>query len=342
MDYRRADHPELVLPVVDAHLDLCMYLRRERQKGRRQVMASDFMDDIRKHGVQCIISAIFVDEYGESGSALQQACDQIAALQAEERETPGLFRICKNSRELKQARDDGMLAILLSFEGAEPLGMNPELLDFFYSVGVRGLGLAHARRNQACDGARYSDTRYNIGGGLTDFGVELICRAQALGMLIDVSHLNDAGTEDVLAITQGPVIASHSNCRALNSTRRNLTDDQIRAIAARGGVIGVNGCSAVVSDRADGVNLEMLANHVDHLVQAGGIEHVGLGLDLAEMILSGSSIEVNGFQQLVTDIIPGYAGLSQLTDILLKRRYTVDMIKKIYAGNFFRVFGEVL
>lgn len=329
-------------PVFDAHLDLGMYLRQERQKGRRKVIAEDFITDMKENGVIGIISAIFVDEGAINGSALEQACEQIAALRAEERESPGLFRICTDYQTLRQAIDEGVLAILLSFEGAEPLGMNPELLNFFHDAGVRGLGLAHARRNQACDGARYSDSPYNGGCGLTDFGAELVRRAEELGMLIDISHLNDPGTADVLAITSAPVIASHSNCRALNPTRRNLTDEQIRAVADRGGVVGVNGCSAIVSDRSERAGLEMLANHVDHLVRVGGIDHVGLGLDIAEMILPDSDIEVNGRRQRIRDLVPGYAGLPLLTDTLRRRGYTEEELTKIYSGNFLRVFQEVL
>lgn len=335
-------HTMLRLPVIDAHLDLGMYLRQERQKGRRKVIASDFIDDMRQNGVIGVISAIFVDEHTINGSALEQACEQIAALQAEERESPGLFRICTNYQTLYQTVEEGMLAILLSFEGVEPLGLNPELLNFFHSAGVRGMGLAHARRNQACDGARYSASPHNDGCGLTDFGVELVRRAEELGMLIDVSHLNDPGTADVLSLVSGPVIASHSNCRALNPTKRNLTDEQIRAIADRGGVVGVNGCSAIVSDRPDGVSMEMLANHVDRLVQVGGIDHVGLGFDIAEMIMPDSYIEVNGFRQRIRDIVPGYAGLPLLTDTLRQRGYTEEELSKIYSGNFLRVFREVL
>ncbi len=342
MECEKSGHPAMCPPVFDAHLDLGMYLRQERQKGRREVIAADFIRDMKENGVVGVIAAIFVDEVSINGTALEQACEQIAALRAEERESPGLFRICTDYQMLREAIDEGLVAVLLSFEGAEPLGTNPELLNFFYDAGVRGLGLAHARRNQACDGAMYSDSPYNGGCGLTDFGVELVRRGEELGMLLDVSHLNDPGAEDVLSLAGGPVIASHSNCRALNPTRRNLTDGQIRAIADRGGVIGVNGCSAIVSDRPEGVSLEMLANHVDHLVQVGGIDHVGLGFDIAEMILPDSYIEVNGYRQRIRDLVPGYAGLPMLTDTLRRRGYTEEGLAKIYSGNFLRVFREVL
>lgn len=329
-------------PAIDAHLDLGLYLRRERQKGRRQVLLEDYLSDMRAGNVKAVVSAIFVDEQSEWGSALQQACDQVVALQTEVKEATDFFRICTNSAEIEAAYACGKIALLLSFEGIEPLEGNPELLDFFYNAGVRGMGLAHTRRNKACDGANYTDSAYNLGCGLTDFGIELIRRAQKLHMMIDVSHLNDAGIDDVLAITKGPVVASHSNCRAINPTRRNLTDEQICAIADRGGVIGINGCSAIISDKPCGDMLEAMLRHVDHLVKVGGTDCVGLGFDIAEMILPDGHICVNGNDILVRDAVPGYSALEGLADRLKGRGYSENAIEKIFHGNFSRVFHDVL
>ena len=333
---------QMKIPVVDAHYDLGMFLRQERQKGKRKIIESELMPGLKQGGVQVLVNAVYVDETGINGSSLQQACEQLAALQAEQRESPGLFDICTSYAELEKAREQGRLAILISFEGVEPLGSNIELLDFFYRFGVRGLGLAHARRNLACDGARYTSGRYNIGGGLTELGVAFAERAQELGMLIDVSHLNDAGTEDVLDIVKGPVIASHSNCRALNGTLRNISDELLRRIADSGGVIGLNGCSVLVGDRADNANREMMIAHLDHLVKVAGIEHVGLGLDVAQMILPDAYITVNGFEQKVVDLVEGHKDIPNFTDALIKHGYTEEMLRKIYAENFLRVYREVL
>ena len=329
-------------PAIDAHLDLGMYLRRERNKGRQRVLVQDYLSDMQAGHIKAIVAAIFVDDKREWGSSLQQACDQIAAIQQEVEDAQAYFSICKNYGEIAQAHADHKIAILLSFEGAEPLEDNIELLGFFYRSGVRGLGLAHARRNMACDGAKYTDSSYNIGCGLTDFGAELIRRAEQLHMLIDLSHLNDAGVDDVLAIAQGPLVASHSCCRAINNTRRNLRDDQIRRIADRGGVIGINGCSAIVSDRQDCDMFETLLQHMDHLLQTGGIDCIGLGFDMAEMIMPNESILVNGQCIPVCDVIPNYASLEKLTLALEKRGYTDAMIEKIFHGNFSRVYRDVL
>ena len=244
--------------------------------------------------------------------------------------------------EIEKARKEGKPAIIMSFEGIEPLGRNVELLDFFYESGVRGIGLAHARRNLACDGAMYTNSPHNIGAGLTDFGVELVEKAQELHMLIDVSHLNDAGTKDVLDIVKGPVIASHSNCRALNPTLRNIDDTLLRRIADSGGVIGLNGCSVLVSDREGNASMEMLIEHLNHLVNVAGIEHVGLGFDIAQMILPDAYITVNGIKQKVVDIVASHGDIPEFTEELLKHGYTEEMLRKIYAENFLRVYRDVL
>ena len=342
MENSKVNCSPVQIPVVDAHYDLGSFLRQERPKGKRRIIESELMPALRRGGVQVLVNAIYVDDNENSSIALQQACEQLAALQAEMRESPGLFDICTSYAEVEKAREQGKLAMLLSFEGVEPLGSNIELLDFFYRFGVRGLGLAHARRNLACDGARYTSGRYNLGGGLTELGTAFVERAQELHMLIDVSHLNDAGTEEVLDIVNCPVIASHSDCRALNGTLRNISDELLRRIADTGGVIGLNGCSALVGDRADNATREMMIAHLDHLIDVAGIEHVGLGLDIAEMILPDAYILVNGFRQKVVDLVAGHGDIPGFTKDLLKHGYTEDMLRKIYAENFLRVYKEIL
>ena len=120
------------IPVVDAHYDLGMFLQQERQKGKRKIIETELMPELRRGGVQVLVSAIYVDENSVSGSALRQACNQIAALQAEMKESPDLFSVCTSAMEIEKARKEGKPAIIMSFEGIEPLGRNVELLDFFY------------------------------------------------------------------------------------------------------------------------------------------------------------------------------------------------------------------
>ena len=335
----RAIHQSAV--IVDAHLDLGMYICRQRKAGRTRVLETDYWEDMKAGGVNVIVAAIFVeDDSGET--PLRQAMEQIAAIYAEQRESPDIFSVCRSFQEIEAALAAGKLAILLSFEGVEPLGKNPELLPLFYQLGVRGLGLAWSRRNFACDGGMYTETPYNQGAGLTDLGVAFVREAQRLGMFLDISHLNDAGVADVFALAGGPVLASHSDCRAVNPTKRNLSDEQIREVANRGGVIGLNSVSAIVSDQIGGATMETLLRHLDHMVRLAGIDHVGLGFDFALKLMPNSFIEVNGKKQEVFDIVKGYQDLPALTRALLLRGYDEVQIRKLYGENFMRLYRRML
>ncbi|MBQ9566314.1 MAG: dipeptidase, partial [Synergistaceae bacterium] len=204
----------------------------------------------------------------------------------------------------RTAVGEGKLALFLSFEGGDPLGQDLQLLELFYELGVRLIGLTWSRRNFAADGCHFSPLEEGTPGGLTPFGVQLLKEASRLRLIVDVSHLNDVGFDDVLRLYDGPVIASHSNSRALCAVARNLTDAQIKRLADRGGVIGLNNTTAFV--RPEGPELIQeaakrggryetlspepgnalcwagLMDHARHIVEVAGGDHLGLGLDLCE------------------------------------------------------------
>ncbi|MDR1271517.1 MAG: dipeptidase [Clostridiales Family XIII bacterium] len=325
------------IPVIDAHLDLAMDVCQKRQDGRKGVIVSDYLESFRRGNVKSVISAIFA-EGTMPETALRQGMRQVAAIYAEVEESPDILAVCRSAEEVLKAERDGKIAILLSFEGAEPLGQDADILRLFYALGVRFLGLCWSRRNYAADGANYSENIKSTGSGLTEFGQQLVWEAERLGMLIDVSHLNDAGFNDLLKISKRPFIASHSNCRAINGTKRNLSDGQIRAIADRGGVIGINACSILVSDCEDTATVERLADHVDHMVRLAGIEHISLGFDFFEhMVPPGTCLEVNGKSVRVFDVIKRHSDIDALTDTLLHRGYHEEEIGLIYADNMRRV-----
>ncbi len=220
-----------------------------------------------------------------------------------------------------------------------PFQNDLQLLRIFYDLGVRGLGLTWSRRNYAADGCAFTSGREPRGGGLTPFGRALVAKAEALGMLIDVSHMNEPGFWDVLEIAQTPVIASHSNCRALADTPRNLNDRQIEALAAIDGVMGMNAISAFVGDGAGKRGVDALLDHVDHVVKVAGIRHVGIGFDFC----SGFKNYLSLAHPLEThDVLPGHHRLTDFTAGLLQRGYVEEDIKRVLGGNFRRVFEKVL
>ena len=162
-------------------------------------------------------------------------------------------------------------------------------------------------------------------------------------MFIDVSHLNDEGFWDVMKNTNSPIIASHSNSRAVTNIMRNLTDEQIKALAIKGGVIGINACAMIVSKEIKEATIEKYADHIDYIVKIAGIEHVGLGFDFCDHLKKYSTKEDKKRDSSSSfDVIEGHAHIQELTSILIDRGYSDEQIKLIYGENFIRVYKNIL
>ena len=324
---------------VDAHFDLPYEVANLRERKHKQVVADNYLSQFRAGGIDLVVSALFIDDFFLPEMGLRRALDQISYLHEEIDETPGHFRICRTATEAYAARSAGEIALFLSLEGADPLQNDIQLLRIFYELGVRGLGLVWSRRNYVADGAFFTTTREGQKGGLTSFGVELVEKAEELGMFIDVSHINDEGFWDVMELATRPLIASHSNCRALAGTMRNLDDDQIRAIAKNGGVIGMNSISNFIHEGKADVTVAHFIDHVDHIVKIGGIEHVGIGFDLCDSFQNFLQFEPALETQ---DVIKNHAELGEFTAALIERGYPDNQIIAILGGNFMRLFAEIL
>ena len=324
---------------VDAHFDLTYDLANRRERGKQKVIKNNYLKNFKKGSVDLVVSAMFVHDLFLPEMGLRRALGQISHLHDELEETPGLFRLCRTTREAFAAREDGEIALFLSLEGADPLQNDLGLLRIFYELGVRGLGLVWSRRNYAGDGAFFEKKREGKKGGLTPFGIQLVEKAEKLGMFIDVSHLNDEGFWDVMEIVSRPIIASHSNCRSLAATMRNLDDGQIRAVAKNGGVIGMNSVNMFTDPTKKRAGVEDLINHVDHIVKIAGIDHVGIGFDIC-----------NGFTDYLKmedpvpayDIIENHSHVGDFTAGLIERGYSNTDIAAVLGANFMRVFKEIL
>lgn len=324
---------------VDAHFDLTYEVANRRQRGAEKVIETSYMEQFRQGRVDLLVSAIFIHDFFLPEMGLRKALDQISYLLEEIDETPGQFRICRTAAEAHTARSSGETALFLSLEGADPLQNDIQLLRIFYELGVRGLGLVWSRRNYAGDGAFFAKTREGQKGGLTPFGIQLIEQAEKLGMFVDVSHINDEGFWDVMDVTSQPVIASHSNCRALAGTMRNLDDEQIKAVAKNGGVIGMNSINLFIRDDGPEATVSDFIDHVDHIAEVAGIEHVGLGFDLCESFKDFLQVE----KPLDTyDVIKTHAELGEFTAELITRGYTDEEIIAVLGGNFMRLFSQIL
>lgn len=329
------------LLVIDGHFDILSDVAKKRKSGEIKVIENEYLSELHAGGVDIIVASIFVDSLYLPEMALRQALEQVNALYNEVYESPEKIMICRTVEDIYEAKAQGKVGFVMSFEGAEPLCTDTGLLRSFYELGVRGLGLAWSRRNSAADGCSYTGSIHKA--GLTEFGIELVKEAERLGMFIDVSHLCDEGLADVLEYTTKPFVASHSNARAIANSMRNLTDEHLKAMAARDCVIGINACSIITSDTDEDATLENLLNHVDHIVRIAGIDHVALGFDLCDKFMSSFSEEIRTKMPRVPfDIIKGHDKTGEFLEALSARGYSEKDIYKIAGENLIHLYKKVL
>jgi len=224
----------------------------------------------------------------------------------------------------------GRVAAILHLEGAEPLSADLSDLDDWYARGLRSLGLVWSRANAFAEGVpfRFRSTP-DTGPGLTATGRELVRRCNSLGVLVDLSHLNEAGFWDVARLSSFPLVATHSNAHSLCPSSRNLTDAQLDAIGASGGVVGVNFAVAFV--REDGgqvaaTPLEEIVRHIAYVADRIGIDHVAFGSDF-----DGA---------LVPEALGGIAGLPQLVGALRVGGFDDEAVAKVTHRNWLRVLRD--
>ncbi len=247
-----------------------------------------------------------------------------------EAESEGSLKVVRTTKEIEGHLRDGALAAILHFEGAENLGPEPGALEEFYDLGLRSLGLVWSRPNAYASGVPFRfPGSPDTGPGLTDAGKELVRECNRLGVLIDLSHLNERGFWDVAGLSDAPLVATHSNAHTLCPSTRNLTGRQLDAIRDSDGMVGVN--FAVTFLRADGGDdantpLETVVRHVDYLVDRVGIDRVGFGSDF-----DGAKVPKE---------IGDVSGLPNLLAALGEHGYGGAALRKLAHENWLRVLRE--
>jgi membrane dipeptidase len=326
---------------IDAHSDILNDIHPRRLLGEKAVLERHWMPKMRKGRIDIRVVAIFTEPPLLPELALRRGLDLVASLYEDISESPSSV-LCRTYGDIRKAKEAGKIGLILGMEGAEPLGTDIQLLRIFYELGLRVLGLTHALRTFLADGAFFSARKAGQLGGLTDVGARFLEEAEKLGIVVDVSHLNDPSFWDVIKFARAPVIASHSNCRALCNHLRNLTDDQIKAVADSGGVVGVNACSVFVNPP----DLEHLVDHIEHIIKVGGIEHAGLGPDFADYLLvymtevDKASLPLDGIMPVRG--LPGDEAFPKFAEELARRGYKPREIDLIMGENFDRVFKDIL
>jgi len=247
-----------------------------------------------------------------------------------EEESEGGLRVVRKAAEIEGCLNDGVVAAILHFEGAENLGSDPGALEEVYDLGLRSLGLVWSRPNAYAHGVPFKfPGSPDTGPGLTGAGRDLVRQCNRLDVLIDLSHLNEKGFWDVAGLSEAPLVATHSNAHALCPTARNLTDRQLDAVRDSDGMVGVN--FAVMFLREDGKDvadtpLSTVVRHVDYLVDRVGIDRVGFGSDF-----DGANVP-----QAIGDV----SGLPKLLAALEEHGYGEAELRKLAHENWLRVLRQ--
>jgi membrane dipeptidase len=266
----------------------------------------------------------------DAAYALRRSIADAATLFRIEDRSNGGFRVVRTIAGLQRCLNDGVMAAVLHIEGADAIDTGLDALHVLYRAGLRSLGLVWGRPNAFAEGVAVHFRRSpDTGPGLTEAGRRLVRACNDLGIMIDVSHLNERGFWDVAALSDAPLVASHSNAYSLCPSTRNLTDPQLDAIAATGGMVGLNfAVNFLREDATRDANtpLEVMVRHIDHLVERLGIDGVGFGSDFDGVLISRELGDVTGLPRL----------MSNLED----RGYDDRALRKLAHENWVRVLRK--
>jgi membrane dipeptidase len=236
-------------------------------------------------------------------TAQQNTLALAASLFRLERQSRGMLRVCRSVPEIRASVEDGALAAVFHVEGAEAVGEDLAFLEVLFQAGLRSLGPVWSRTNAFGSGVpfNYPGTP-DTGEGLTDLGKELVRECNRLGIMVDLSHMNEKGFWDVAELSDKPLVASHSNAHAICPVPRNLTDRQLAAVSESGGLVGLNfavGFLDPSGSKKPELPLEVMVRHVDHLVEHLGIGGVALGSDFDGCVVSNGIVDVTGLPKLI-------------------------------------------
>lgn len=332
------------------------------------------LESARRGNLAAEFLAIWPEPSAWKGHFAHRTLALIDGVLEQVRRHPAELALCTSPDEILAARSAGKFAILMGIEGGHAIENSLALLRIYHALGVRYMTLTWANSNEWADSSGDLDnpeiTHHN---GLTDFGRDVIAEMNRLGMIIDVSHVSDKTLADVLAATRAPILASHSGARALTDSPRNLTDDQLRAIAATGGAVMVNFYSAFIDENYRRavltIKAERSAAHdtlaaeyasrdepipfaasnqidrdfADRLPRPplqSLIDHFDHIIHVAGIDHVGIGSDFDGISSLPQGI-DSAADLTKITAALMARRYSADDLQKILGGNLMRVLAEV-
>ena len=347
--------------VMDTHIDVTPKLQTDWKFTEEHTTGHIDLPRMRKGGLNALFFSIYMSGSVTGPKAVNDALERIAAVHKLAQDLPDQVALCTTAEEVRQAHKAGKIAGLMGMEGGHMINNSLAVLRMYARLGVRYLTLTHSINTDWADSSG-DQPKHN---GLTDFGKQVVRELNRLGVMVDVSHVADKTFWDALEVSQAPIIASHSSCRAISGHARNMTDDMIKAMAARGGVIQINYLDSYLDQAlfeygqkaqalrrelmqkypgpenaakrreemarvfgpAPKASWEKIVEHIDHAVKLAGIDHVGLGSDF-----DGGPMPV-GMEDVTH--------LPKITEALLRKGYKEEDVRKILGGNTLRLMAEV-
>jgi membrane dipeptidase len=329
--------------IVDAHNDLLLELTFRRAEPNP--FAHYWLNALLAGGVKLQVCPIYTaspDTLPEL--ALRQGLEQVMAFNRAVRENSDRVMMVRTRADVDALEASDRLGLMLSMEGAECLGYDAEMVDIFWDLGVRMFSLTHNRRNAFADGAAEP-----AHGGLSRLGGQLVDRLVAHGAILDLVHASDRTFADVLGrATTARMVISHSACRSIVDTPRNNTDEQLHALAERGGVLGLMLLPLVIDPESP--TLSRVIDHLDHAVAIMGIEHVGLGADFIRQVFrSGATrtppdalLPAGMSMDAAVEDVAGPADYPRLVAAMREHGYAGDRLNAVLGGNLMRLLREAL
>lgn len=254
---------------------------------------------------------------------------------------PSRFVFVEQVNDIETAKAAHKMAVNLHFQGSNPLMGDLNLVEPYRRLGVGHMLLAYNYRNLTGDGCHETND-----GGLSQFGKELMAEMQRVGMIVDLSHTGTRTAMDAIAVSTRPLIISHSNSKTVFNHDRNVPDELVKAVAATGGVIGVNGVGLFLSAARHDISADVIASHVQHFAELVGPRHVGIGLDAVPDVRcflehfarkNASRYRVGGYLKSKSPQFAGPEVIPQLAEILLARGWSADDVRGVLGENWLRV-----
>ncbi len=321
--------------IFDGHSDIFTDVTIKRLLGETQVIQNHHLSRLRKGGVEGGCFVIWIDPPYDKEPA--KRLEQILKATKDEMAECEVAVLVHNMAEIEAAQKAGKFFILLGIEGLSGIGEDLSQIHRLYEFGARHAMLTWNEQNALATGVQGDPER-----GVTALGEKALHLLQEKQMIVDVSHLNEKSFWDVMNITEGPIIASHSNAKALAPAARNLSDAQLLGIRDTKGLVGLNSFNLFVSQELKEQNVDNLVKHASYIADKIGVEHLGFGFDFFEFLSTNS---MKSYSDQDTSFTVGLEDSSKIPDLLIKMKaagFTDKELALISYGNWFGLIRKVL